>query len=73
MRNQDTWDEANRYFPNIMLKVSIVSIFIGILCFYFMRNSEGFMIAIIIPVVLLFYVIYATEKHLKKMFDENKK
>lgn len=82
MKNQRTWKEANRYSSSFMLKTGLWVFFIGmavtmvfrILPMEF-RIKETltiflFMISGIIPGVLS---VVATERHLNKTFDKDKK
>jgi len=73
MKNQDTWDEANRYGANMMLAASIVTLIVSILCYYFSPDKTGLRLTVISFLVMVVVAIASTQSHLKKTFDENGK
>jgi len=78
-KNQQTWDEANRYSAICMIKCGVVVTILGvILTFIFMQTTmpanlrDGLAIFTLLvsgmaPVLVM---IVATEKHLSKKFDQ---
>jgi uncharacterized membrane protein len=70
MKNQDTWEEANKYSARMMIRFSLTAITVGFVCGLLLKVpgvfiSEGF------ALTTVFYMIYLTEKHLKTLFDED--
>lgn len=69
-KNQDTWDEANRYSARLMVQFSLIAIAVGFVC-GLLLSVPGIFISVGFTLALLFYLIYRTERHLKAVFDEN--
>ena len=68
MKNQATWEAANTYSSLVFFKVSLYSFFIPV-ALYFLYPQQSVLFTIITNTLLLLYVLYATEKHLKARFD----
>ena len=68
MKNQATWEAANTYSSLVFFKVSLYSFFIPV-ALYFLYPQLNVLFTIITNTLLLLYVLYATEKHLKARFD----
>ena len=68
MKNQATWEAANTYSSLVFFKVSLYSFFIPV-ALYFLYPQQNVLFTIITNTLLLLYVLYATEKHLKASFD----
>jgi len=68
MKNQATWKAANTYSSLVFFKVSLYSFFIPV-ALYFLYPQQNVLFTIITNTLLLLYVLYATEKHLKARFD----
>ena len=68
MKNQATWEAANTYSSLVFFKVSLYCFFIPV-ALYFLYPQLNVLITIITNTLLLLYVLYATEKHLKARFD----
>lgn len=80
MKDQQSWDEANRYSARLMMRVGLISLITGIIVTTIVnylladkKMAEGLMAGItiasaIIPAVL---VITSTERHLDKIFNNN--
>ena len=68
MKNQATWEVANTYSSLVFFKVSLYSFFIPV-ALYFLYPQQNVLFTIITNTLLLLYVLYATEKHLKARFD----
>ncbi len=68
MKNQATWEAANTYSSLVFFKVSLYSFFIPV-ALYFLYPQQNVLFTIITNTLLLLYVLYATEKHLKAHFD----
>ena len=68
MKNQATWEAANTYSTLVFFKVSLYSFLIPV-ALYFLYPQLNVLITIITNTLLLLYVLYATEKHLKARFD----
>ena len=68
MKNQASWEAANTYSTLVFFKISLYSFFIPV-ALYFLYPQLNVLITIITNTLLLLYVLYATEKHLKSRFD----
>ena len=68
MKNQSTWEAANTYSSLVFFKISLYSFLIPVV-FYFLYPQQNVLITIVTNTLLLLYVLYATEKHLKARFD----
>ena len=68
MKNQSTWEAANTYSTLVFFKVSLYSFLIPV-ALSFLYPELNVLITIITNTLLLLYVLYATEKHLKTRFD----
>ena len=68
MKNQASWEAANTYSSLVFFKVSLYGFFIPVVL-YFLFPQLNVLITIITNTLLLLYVLYATEKHLKSRFD----
>jgi uncharacterized membrane protein len=79
MKNQQTWDEANRYSTKLMIRYALIMLAIGLLITALVENMRmdkdafmlikvGLMIASAIGMAVL--LIINTEKHLHNTFDK---
>ena len=68
MKNQATWEAAHKYSSLVFLKISLYSFLIPV-ALYFLYPQLNVLITIVTNTLLLLYVLYATEKHLKARFD----
>lgn len=68
MKSQFTWDSANKYSALIFFKICLYSFLIPV-ALYFLYPQLNVLITIVTNTLLLFYMLYATEKHLKTCFD----
>lgn len=68
MKNQATWEAAHKHSSLAFFKVSLYSFFIPVVL-YFLCPQLNVLITIVTNILLLLYVLYATEKHLKTRFD----
>jgi len=79
MKNQQTWDEANRYSTRLMIRYALIMLAVGLLITAlvedmrmdkdaFMLIKVGLMIASAIGMAVL--LIINTEKHLHNTFDK---
>ena len=78
MKNQQTWDEANRYSAIQMIKGGAVLIIAGLLIAVIMVNismPEKIRAAVMLLTILastmgsVIYMMTSTERHLEKTFD----
>ncbi|MFD2147729.1 SdpI family protein [Mucilaginibacter antarcticus] len=79
MKNQQTWDEANRYSATYMVKAGLVTTIIGIVIAGLLATMQttddiraglsigSMTVSGLLPAV---FVIVATEKHLTKIFGD---
>lgn len=80
MRNQQTWNEANRYSARLMIKVGIIVLLSGLLItwvmtfFNFTKTTRGViqLVLVLTPTLCIAVgLIYFTERHLKKLFGSD--
>lgn len=64
--NQENWNKANSYFPNVMIKTGIIMIIVGIILYLIFPSSEVIIMTYLLgsPIVSIFYMIHSTEKHI---------
>lgn len=70
MKNQQTWDEANRYSSVFAFKLGLFSFalpFIG----YILYPQQNVLVSLIGHSLLLILIIVFTEAHLKARFDQD--
>ena len=73
-KNQQTWNEANKYSANIMIYVGIINIIFPLYLGYMFHDPPSDSIIIVSVAVFLISIlsmIIFTELHMKKMFDSN--
>lgn len=74
MKNQNTWNEANKYSSKMMIFSGVILLVLSISITYLFKNSGfissyiSFGISLIICVLI---PLITTERHLNKLFDEN--
>ena len=77
MKNQETWDFAQKKFGKVALIDGIImlAISIAIVCFSISKGKDGFawisFALIMVQITMMIFAIYFVEKALKKNFDEN--
>ncbi len=71
MRNQQTWDEGNRYSNKLMMRLGAALVLAGIV-FYFipLDPMAGTIAGVLTVVAAAVLLLYLTEKHLRSLFDE---
>ncbi len=71
MRNQQTWDEGNRYSNKLLIRLGVALVVAGII-FYFipLPPLAGVISGVLAVSAAALTVISLTEKHLNAMFDE---
>ncbi|MHC6180536.1 SdpI family protein [Clostridium sp. JNZ X4-2] len=72
MKNQDTWNEGNRYSTNQYILAGIILIILGNVGYYFLQG-KGYLVPLIGFIPVLIFTVFTTEKHLKNIFDKNGK
>ncbi|SIS07344.1 SdpI/YhfL protein family protein [Mucilaginibacter lappiensis] len=82
LKNQKTWDEANRYSAIYMVKIGIFLVIAGLLVTFILnevsipaRLKEGLTALFLIasgPITGV-YIIVSTENHLEKIFHKEQK
>jgi uncharacterized membrane protein len=70
MKNQETWNEANKYAANLMVLISIAIIIIGSLSYILLSLKTGINLLGISIVFMLILTIVLTELRLKSIFDK---
>ncbi|PKA83056.1 SdpI/YhfL family protein [Ulvibacter sp. MAR_2010_11] len=70
MSNKVIWKSANVYATLYMLHISLWSFVIPCLV-YFIFPEQNFMITVFGNTLLIFSVMWSTEKYLNKHFDKN--
>ena len=72
MRNQQTWQEANRYSSKLMLFCGIALVIIALLSFFVSFLSQtGTITGTILTFLFTLLPIPLKERHLKKLFDKD--
>lgn len=72
MKNQSTWDEAQRYSANIFIKAGAILSLLGFTQHIIFKESELMNRIQIIELVSSIIIIYIIcEKHLKNMFNKD--
>jgi uncharacterized membrane protein len=69
-KNQDTWDEGNRYSTTQYIIAGIILLILGKLGNVYL-SSKGYLVPLIGFLPVLYFTVFTTEKHLKKIFDSN--
>jgi uncharacterized membrane protein len=70
MINEDTWNEANSFSGNLMHKLGLLSVFLGvILCLVITNLMVISFITIAITIIISSLLIILTEKRLNVVFD----
>lgn len=69
MKNQEIWDEANRYSASLMYRLCLYCLLIPGLG-YAIFPDNNFLVTIVINTLLIVSIIYYTEKHLNLHFDK---
>jgi hypothetical protein len=70
MKNQDTWNEGNTYNTNQYIIAGIILLIIGKIGYAFL-SFKGYLVPLIGFIPVLYFTVFQTEKHLKKVFDSN--
>ena len=70
LKNQDTWTEANSFANNFLMKISVWSFLLPPLS-YFLFPQETVFITIVGNCFFIVLVLFFTEHHMSKIFDEN--
>ena len=70
MRNQDSWDFANRYSIRLMWKISLLTCVVQVIGVILIDEGVALLTASIVLLATLIYSVYLTEKALKKTFDK---
>ena len=71
MKNQETWDEAQRYGANLLVIFGLISVIIGWIVSVTVQNEniQGYLT--LAWVILICLVILMGELHLRKVFDKD--
>ncbi|MCT8976576.1 SdpI family protein [Clostridium sp. CX1] len=70
MKNQEIWDEGNRYSTNQYIIAGIILLIIGRIGYAFL-GTKGYLVPLIGFLPVLYFTIFTVDKHLKKTFDSN--
>ncbi len=70
MRNQDTWDEAQRYSTCMLQYAALATTAFQVLAVRLWPDERSIMASVAFLVVALLATIVATERHLKSTFDD---
>ena len=70
MRNQQTWDYANRIGPVMFIKTGIYLMIVDILAYWFMETNTAIFFSVVAMVVGLIVGVIACEMKLAQHFDE---
>ena len=70
MRNQDIWDEAQKYGANLVTIGGLILLLIGLVAEFLLHNRSE--IITIVAVALIFIAIFVIgEMHLKRLFHKD--
>lgn len=70
MKNQETWDEGNKYSSTQYIIAGVILLIIGRIS-YALIASKPYLAPLIAFIPVLMVTVFTTEKHLKKVFDSN--
>ncbi|MBV7274533.1 SdpI family protein [Clostridium sp. PL3] len=70
MKNQDTWEEGNKYSTNQYIIAGVILIALGKIGIALLQN-KGYLVPLVAFIPVLYFTVFSTEKHLKKIFDSN--
>lgn len=70
MKNQDTWDEGNRYYTTQHIIAGIILLVLGKVGNMYL-GYKGYLVPLIGFIPILYFTVFQTEPHLKKVFDSN--
>jgi uncharacterized membrane protein len=72
MRNQETWNRANRYAAQLLWQFGLLLLVIGGITFLLPPSPlTGILAGVVVFITLVALTFYLTEKHLEKHFDKN--
>lgn len=69
-KNQETWDEGNRYNTNQYIIAGIILLILGKIGYAFF-TLKGYLVPLVGFIPVLYFTVFQTDKHLKKVFDSN--
>lgn len=69
MKNKQTWDTANKFSSELMLRFCVYSFFLPVIGYVLIPNWN-LLFTIVGNTILIFLVIYYTEKYLRQHFDK---
>lgn len=69
-KNQDTWDEGNRYSTNQYMIAGVILIVLGKIGSAVLQ-SKGYLVPLVAFIPVLYFTVFSADKHLKKVFDSN--
>ena len=70
MKNQNTWEVANQYSNELMMKSAIATILFQVFAIISFNPEVAFISSTIVLLVAVVIVIPITEKYLNKLFDK---
>lgn len=70
MKNQQMWDEANRYSAIFSIKLNLYCLALPFLGYLF-YPQENILVSMLGHSLLLLLIILFTERHLKERFDQD--
>lgn len=70
MKNQETWDEGNKYSTNQYIIAGVILLILGRIGLALFQ-SKGYLVPLVAFIPVLMLTVFTTEKHLKKVFDSN--
>lgn len=70
VKNQETWDEGNKYSSNQYIIAGVILLIIGRLSYAIISN-KAYLVPLIAFIPVLMLTVFTTDKHLKKVFDVN--
>ncbi len=70
-KNEDSWEEANRYAADMLVCAGIASSAIGLFFYAFEPNPLGLLASVVFSIISAALFLSLTEFHLITVFDEN--
>lgn len=70
-KNEDTWEEANRYAADMLIYAGIFSTAVALFMYAFERNPTGLVVTVVFSLLSGALFLLLTEFHLMTTFDEN--
>jgi len=70
MKNQDVWDEAQRYGAILLIAGGFAMLLVGLFVYFFLHNNSE-VITIVGVVVVFIAILVSGEMHLHRLFNKD--